>query len=168
MAAVERVHPPRDVPEKQTLTAFLDYYRATLELKCEGLPDAELRRRGVPPSNLSLLGLVRHLAEVERHWFTHGVAGRPRQDIWCTTEHPDADFDDVDTADGAEAFQVWRTECATSRALTAERELNETFRNRNDVAISLRWVLVHMIEEYARHIGHADLLRERIDGATGN
>ena len=168
MAAIERVDPPRDVPEKQTLTVFLDWYRSTLELKCEGVSDAALRSRAVPPSNLSLLGLVRHLAECERGWFTHRVAGRPNQDIWCTPANQDADFDDVATADVAEAFRMWRTECDASRAITAERELAATFRNRNDVAISLRWVLVHMIEEYARHLGHADLLRERIDGVTGD
>jgi uncharacterized damage-inducible protein DinB len=168
MAEIERVDPPRDAPEKQTLTMFLDWYRATLELKCDGVDDAALRSRAVPPSNLSLLGLVRHLAEVERHWFTHGVAGQPREDIWCTPENEDADFDDVDAADIAQAFRMWRTECDVSRVLTAERELDATFRNRNDVAISLRWVLVHMIEEYARHLGHADLLRERIDGVTGD
>ena len=167
MQATDRVDPPHTGAERDTLVAFLDYHRDTLALKCDALADDALRARAVPPSNLSLLGLVRHLAEVERSWFRHGVAGEQVDAIWCTPQSPDADFDDVDTADVAEAFATWRAECDAARAITAERPLEHTFSNRRGVVISLRWVLVHLIEEYARHNGHADLLRESIDGATG-
>lgn len=167
MHPTDRVEPDRDADERETLTAYLDYHRATLAAKCAGLSDAQLRTRAVPPSNLSLLGLVRHLAEVERSWFRHGVAQQQVHDIWCTPQSPDADFDDVATADVAEAFEAWRAECDAARVIAAERPLEATFANREGRVISLRWVLVHLIEEYARHNGHADLLRECLDGATG-
>jgi hypothetical protein len=167
MAPLTRTEPDRNADERETLTAYLDYHRATIALKCEGLDDSQLRQRAVPPSNLSLLGLVRHLAEVERWWFQHGVAGEPVEDLWCTPDNPDGDFDDVAGADVAEAFTAWRAACDAARAITAERPLDATFQNKTGTPISLRWVLVHLVAEYARHNGHAALLRQALDGVTG-
>jgi uncharacterized damage-inducible protein DinB len=163
--ADERVEAPFEADERTMLVTWLDYERATLAIKCAGLTDAQLRERSAPPSTMSLLGLVRHMAEVERGWFQRGVAGRDAPRIWCR-DNIDADFDDVDTAEVAEAFAHWEDEKAEARRITAEATLEGTFSSRG-APISVRWVLVHMIEEYARHNGHADLLRERIDGATG-
>ena len=147
------------------LVAWLEYHRATLAMKCEGLTDDQLRRRAVPPSNLSLLGLVRHMAEVELNWFRWWLAGvgpNPRYE-------GEEDFA-VEGASVEEAFDYWRSECDNSRQVLV------TFASLDDVGagqevgagISVRWTLVHMIEEYARHNGHADLLREAIDGTTGD
>ncbi|MCD0485452.1 DinB family protein [Streptacidiphilus sp. ASG 303] len=155
--------------ERTMLDSWLDYHRATLALKCEGLDADQLRRRSAEPSNLSLLGLVRHMAEVERHWFQGILGGEEftRGRYW-SEERPDGDFDDVDTADPAEAFATWRAECEGARKAAAGLPLDTVGRRqRRGEDVSLRWILVHMIEEYARHNGHADLLRERIDGATG-
>ena len=151
------------------LTAWLDWHRATLALKCEGLSPDQLRARMVPPSELSLLGLVRHMAEVELGWFRRGVAGEDARYHWITDERENAEFDDVETADVDEAFDAWQAEVRRSREIVdATSTLDHTFRRERDgVDISLRWVLCHMIEEYARHNGHADLLRERADGSVG-
>jgi hypothetical protein len=127
----DRTDPPLEADERTTLTAFLDFLRGTLALKCDGLTDDQLRERAVPPSNLSLLGLVRHMAEVERNWF-------------------------------------WRAECDHARALVAAApSFDVTGVRARGYVFSLRWVVTHMIEEYARHLGHADLIRERLDGSTG-
>ncbi|MBO0708575.1 MAG: DinB family protein [Candidatus Dormibacteraeota bacterium] len=166
MAEAARVEPPTTGDERATLTAFLDYHRATLAWKCEGLTGEQLRQRAVPPSTLSLLGLVRHLAEVERGWFRRGFAGEELGILYCTDEDPDADFERVDDAPVDDAFATWREECERSRAIVAAApSLDATFGTRS--RRSLRWLLCHLIEEYARHNGHADLLRERLDGATG-
>jgi len=151
------------------LEAWLEYHRATLELKCDDLTVDQLRERSVPPSSLSLLGLVRHMAEVERSWFRRTLAGEDAGYIYCTDDDPDGDFDLVDTADPDEAFITWRAECERARENAAAVDsLDAVGRwKRLDDDVSLRWIYVHMIEEYARHNGHADLLRERIDGATG-
>ncbi|MEV0121099.1 DinB family protein [Streptomyces sp. NPDC050703] len=163
-----RVEPPHaDAGERASLAAFLEYQRETLAMKCAGLSAGQLKERAVPPSDMSLLGLVRHLAEVERSWFRNVLGQEAVRANWkgrVPGEH--ADFD-VDDADADEAFTVWRAECARSRALVDGLDsLDFTVEFRGD-AYSLRYVLTHMIEEYARHNGHADLLRERIDGATG-
>ncbi|WP_031077874.1 DinB family protein [Streptomyces sp. NRRL WC-3742] len=165
----KRIDPPMAADEAPMLHAWLDYHRATLALKCEGLTDDQLRLRSVPPSNLSLLGLVRHMAEVERYWFQVILLG---EDItvshYCTPENEDGDFDDVDTADVAADLAVWRAEVEASRRAAAALSL-DTFgmQLRRGEEVTLRWILVHMIEEYARHNGHADLLRELVDGSTG-
>ena len=162
-----RIVPALQTDERTMLTAFLEYHRQTLLMKCAGLTADELRTRGVPPSSLSLLGLVRHLADVERGWFRRGVAGEDAPPIFYTQANPDDDFDRVDGADIDEAFATWRAEAARSREIVdAAPTLEVTFERRGEV-FSLRWVLVHLIEEYARHNGHADLLRERLDGQTG-
>jgi uncharacterized damage-inducible protein DinB len=123
----------------------------------------------VPPSNLSLLGLVRHMAEVERAWFRRRFGGEPVGYLYCSEASPDADLDDVAAATAEADFAAFTSEVELARAATAGRSLDETFvHSRRQVEMNLRWVYGHMIEEYARHNGHADLIRERIDGATGS
>jgi uncharacterized damage-inducible protein DinB len=167
---ISREEPPNVAGERDALEAWLDYHRATLESKCAGLTAEQLRRRSVEPSSMSLLGLVRHMAEVERSWFQRRVAGRDVGFIYCDAEsNPDGDFDDVDTADADADFATYRREVAEARAAAAGRSLDDTFvHDRLQVEMDVRWVFIHMIEEYARHNGHADLIRERIDGATGD
>jgi uncharacterized damage-inducible protein DinB len=126
-----------------------------------------MRRRAAAPSTLSLLGLVRHMAEVERGWFRRTLAREDIPPVHPSDTDPDADFNDVDAADVDEAFATWRAECDLARAIVDARGLDETGRQKSGEPVSLRWILVHMIEEYSRHNGHADLLRERIDGETG-
>ena len=162
-----RVDPPLEADERATLTAFLDFLRDTLALKCDGLTDDQLRERAVPPSSLSLLGLVRHMAEVERNWFRPVLGGEAMAGIFASGLDPEAAFRDVATADVAEAFRLWRAECDHARALVAAAPSFDVRGFRSRSYFSLRWVMTHMIEEYARHNGHADLLRERLDGSTG-
>lgn len=167
----ERVEPPYVAGELDLLVAFLDYYRETLAVKCEGLTDEQLKVRSVPPSALSLLGLVRHMAEVERAWFRIRLNGEDIGFRYVTLDdtNPDGDFNDVDGADAAEGMAAWREEIGHARRIVgADPNLGRTFTHPRRGEISLRWVLIHMIEEYARHAGHADLLRERIDGAVGD
>ncbi len=163
----DRVDPPLEADERATLTAFLDFQRATLALKCDGLTDDQLRERAVPPSNLSLLGLVRHMAEVERNWFRPVLAGEEMAGIFSPDMDWEVAFRDAATADVAEAFRLWRAECDRARALVAAAPSFDVTGLRSHGYFSLRWVMAHMIEEYARHNGHADLLRERLDGSTG-
>jgi hypothetical protein len=166
--AVERPEPALVAGERETLTSFLDYQRATLAWKCDGVPPERLPERGVPPSSMSLLGIVRHMADVERSWFRRVLAGEDAPPVFWSKENQDGDFDDVDTADPDEAFAIWQAECERAREITAGMELDHVVVHpRWGEELCLRWVLVHMIEEYARHNGHADLLRERIDGAVG-
>ena len=153
------------------LTGFLDHYRATLRLKCDGLTPDQLAERSVPPSSLSLLGLVRHMAEVERGWF-RGFAQEETEPRYYSDDDIDGDFDNVraDQGEVDEAFAYWQAEIEHAREIVAGAALDETLtrtRRGETQAMSLRWIVVHMIEEYARHCGHADLLRERIDGVTG-
>jgi len=166
IADVERVDPPLVADERATLIGFLEYHRQTLLVKCADLTDEQLRRRAVPPSSLSLLGLVRHLSEVERGWFQRGVLGDDAPPLYWTESNRDGDFDDVDDANVGDAFDEFARECARSREILAARTLDDTFVRRGET-ISIRWLLAHLIEEYARHNGHADLLREVIDGVTG-
>ena len=166
---VPRTYPPTVAGERESLDAWLDFHRATLLMKCQGLDGEQLTRRAVPPSTLSLLGLVRHLAEVERAWFRHRFAGQAELDyLYVSDEYPDGEFD-LAEAGGAEAdFAAFTRECELARAAAAGRSLDETFVHARDGrTYDLRWVYVHMIEEYARHNGHADILREQIDGVTG-
>jgi uncharacterized damage-inducible protein DinB len=167
--ALVRMDPPREADERATLTAFLDFQRATLALKCDGLTDDQLRTQAVPPSSLSLLGIVRHMADVERNWFRTVLGGEEMSTIFGAGMDWEAAFRDVTAASVPEAFTVWQAECENSAALvTAAAGLDVTGR-RGSVGhrFSVRWVLAHMIEEYARHNGHADLIRERLDGSTG-
>jgi uncharacterized damage-inducible protein DinB len=167
---VERVEPPLVAHERKMLEAWLDFHRDTLAVKCEGLAEGQLRERAVPPSSLSLLGLVRHMAEGEHQWFTLVLGGVQEEQApypYYTDDNPDADLDDVDVADVAEAFGAWRSACAAARERVAAAPSRDVTRTQDGREFSLRWILVHMIEEYARHNGHADLLRQRIDGAVG-
>ena len=165
-----RVDPPGEGDERATLAAFLRWQRGTLELKCSGLDAVDLARRAVEPSSMSLLGLVRHLADVERVWFRRTLAGMDAPPLFRTAADPDGGFDGAmpDPKIVEEAWQAWREEVAFADEFIANApDLNVTGKTRYQNTVSLRWVLVHMVEEYARHNGHADLLRERIDGAVG-
>jgi hypothetical protein len=163
-----RIDPPNVADERVMLDSWLDYHRQTLQMKCAGLTAVELRRRAVEPSALSLIGLVRHMTEVERAWFRRRVAGEDVGFLYCSDDNPDGDFDDVDTTDVAADIAAFAREVELARAAVAGRPLDETFfLSHRAVDMSVRWVYVHMVEEYARHNGHADLLRERIDGQTG-
>ena len=163
----ERTEPPLVGPERQMLNAWLDFHRDTLALKCDGLTDGQLRQRAAPPAKMSLLGLVRHMAEGEQQWFRMVLAGEQVPYHYYTDDNPDADFDDVDSADVAKSFQTWRSECADARAVVAAVPSLDATGTQDGKEFSLRWIMIHMIEEYARHNGHADLLRERIDGTVG-
>jgi uncharacterized damage-inducible protein DinB len=154
--------------EREMLTAFLDWHRETLALKCADVPPERLSERTVPPSGLSLHGLLRHMAAVERWWFRQQFAGEDVPTLYFTDDEPNRDFDALD-GDPAEVLAVWREECERSRAITAAADLDAVVPHRpSGSPISLRWVLLHMTTEYARHNGHADLLRERIDGEVGD
>ena len=155
--------------ERDMLVEFLRAQRATLALKCAGV-DADLARRSVEPSTLSLLGLVRHLADVERRWFRQVLAGEDAPPRFATPDRPDGDFDGAvaDRAVVAAAWDAWRAETAfADRFVAAAPNLDVVGVDAWRGTVSLRWVLIHLVEEYARHNGHADLLRERIDGARG-
>jgi Protein of unknown function (DUF664) len=166
---VLRTDPPRVAGEREALETWLDYHRATLLYKCQGLTGDQLAERGVAPSSLSLLGLVRHMAEVERAWFRRRFAGQDGLGyLFCSDEYPDGDFDFAERAGAETDFATFIAECDLARQATDGRSLDETFVGRHGQTIDLRWVFVHMIEEYARHNGHADILREQIDGVTGD
>jgi hypothetical protein len=166
--AVTRPAVPRVADERTMLEAWLDLHRQTLLMKCTGLGAEQLKRRSASPSTLTLLGLVRHMAEVEREWFRIGFAGQNLHALYSTEAWPTADFDDLESADPATDFATFAEEVRLVRAVTVGRTLDDTFMHpQRGVAINLRWVYVHMLEEYARHNGHADLLRERLDGMTG-
>ncbi|MCL8015972.1 DinB family protein [Streptomyces sp. AS02] len=154
-------------PERPMLDSWLDFHRATLELKCAGLDDAQLRLASAEPSELTLLGLVQHLAECERNWFQRVVGGVDVPPVF-----EDETGYGLDPGRGIdEALSVWRREIARGREVCGGLPLESVGRIGGGpmagVEVSLRWVLVHMIEEYARHNGHADILRERIDGVIG-
>ncbi len=162
-----REEPAFILDERAMLEAWLEFHRVTLELKCEGLSEEQLRRRPVETSELSLHGLVRHMAEVERGWFRRVLLIQPElPGIWCTADNPDLDLLPLDNASWSTDFSVWRTECSLAREAAARFSLDDTGM-RHDAPCSLRWIYNHMIEEYARHNGHADLIREMIDGAAG-
>ncbi|WP_247597602.1 DinB family protein [Streptomyces sp. RKND-216] len=155
--------------ERATLTGYLRDQRLTLEMKCAGLDAERMARRSVPPSNMSLLGLVRHLAGVEHAWFRKVLAGEQGQRPFRRPDERDWDFDgavgDVEAVE--EAWRVWRQEVAFAERFAADAPSMDLTVEHDGQPLSLREVLVHMIEEYARHNGHADLLRERIDGRVG-
>ena len=162
--------PPTQADERATILGFLRWQRDTLELKCAGLDAADLARRSVDSSTLSLLGLVRHMAEVERGWFRRVMAGQDAPPHFYSDTDRDGDFDGAvpDPEVVAEAWDAWRAEVAFADRFVAEApDLDVAGNDPWQGAVSLRWVLVHMVEEYARHNGHADLLRQRIDGAVG-
>ena len=169
--ATDRARPRQDAGEREMLTGWLEHHRAILIWKCQDLTAGQLRQRAVPPSTLSLLGLVRHMAQVERGWFRQVFLGEDVPDLYDSSGDEDADFNEVDHADPAEAFRVFDRECTASRQVVAHASsldvLSKQTSERTGQPWSLRWIVTHMIEEYARHNGHADLLRECIDGSTG-
>ena len=171
---VKRVDPQQVANERTSLREWLEYHRATLLMKIDGLSDAQARTRSIPSSNLSLLGLLRHMVVVERYWFTWVVGGVQPEPIYITWEDENLDFNFDETATLAEALDSFNTELVTSRRYEAacasldSRAARTEVRDGADFCPDLRWVMVHMIEEYARHNGHADLLREAIDGVTGD
>jgi uncharacterized damage-inducible protein DinB len=151
--------------ERAALTGFLQYQRETLAWKCAGLTDAQLRERAVPPSTLSLLGLVWHLAKVEWSWFRYVLTGeKDSPPVW---EPGGSGVFDPDAADVGATMRAWQRECARSRDIVAAAPSLDVTAEYDGELFSLRSILTHMIEEYARHNGHADLIRERLDGTTG-
>ncbi len=157
--------PQNPSDERTSLDSWLDYHRTTLLKKCAGLTPEQLAARSCARSTLSLLGLVRHMTIVES-WF-HDFDGTPPLDLYCTKEQPDGDFDLVDPAQAEQNLSNFHGSVARSRAAVAGRGLEELAPGASH-PVSLRWIYQHMIEEYARHNGHADLLRERIDGVKGD
>ncbi|MFI6706087.1 DinB family protein [Nonomuraea sp. NPDC050478] len=165
---MERTPPIFTGDERAVLNSWLDWQRETLAAKCAGLSEERLRERAVPPSGLSLLGLVRHMAHVERAWFRQIIDGEDVPRLWGKDTRQDADFEEVDTASAEEAFATWRAEIARAREISAALPLDALAKGqRHGQDVSHRRTLIHLIQEYARHNGHADLLRERIDGTTG-
>ena len=161
---------PMTGSERAVLDHWLDLYRDTVLLKIAGLEAEQLARRALPPSSLSLIGVVRHLTEVEAYWLR--VVLHDEQDVpdyYCTPDNPDGDFDDVEPATAARDVATYRDEVQRTRArATAWTDLGIPVQGlRKGNPVNLRWVLVHLIEEYARHLGHMDLLRETLDGRTG-
>ena len=163
--AVTRIDEPFTGPERGILEGFLDWHRSTLLWKCAGLTGEQLALASVPPSNLSLLGIVRHMADVERAWFRIRFLGEPLPRLY---DGKDAAFEHADPARAQADFAAYAEECDLARGAVAGASLDEEFTGGRGRTLSLRWVYAHMIEEYARHNGHADLLRQRIDGATGS
>ncbi len=158
--------------EKATLREYLGNYRLTLDMKCGGLDAEQLAHRSIPPSTLSLLGLIRHLAQVENHWFQRVLQGRTDQPrLFKRDDDKDADFNGAvaDPALVEEAFAAWKAEIAAADEWLDALDDDHLGQNVpfDDDTVSVRDVIVHVIEEYARHAGHADLLRECIDGRTG-
>jgi hypothetical protein len=164
---VTRPEPPFTGDERTMFPLWLDYQRSTLLWKCELLDGEALARRGVPPSPLSLLGIVRHMTVVEWSWFEDDFADTKTAPPISTEHDTDADWNDLDPSRAMADIERFQRQCEVSRGIvTGAASFDEVAANARDT-ISLRWIIVHMIEEYARHNGHADLLRERIDGAVG-
>jgi hypothetical protein len=158
---------PRDGDELSMLKAYLDHYRETFALKCVGVAPDRMSERSSPPSTMSLHGLARHLAAVERWWFAINFAGRDLPLLYYTDDDPDQDFESLD-GDPLEALRVWQVECDRSRDIVdAATNLDDVGSRERNGSYTLRWLMLRMISEYAQHDGHADLLREGIDGAVG-
>jgi hypothetical protein len=167
--AVERAEPDKITAERKALEQWLDYQRDTLLIKCAGLEAQQLKQRAVPPSSLSLLGLVRHLADVERGWLRQCAAREEVPDLYYAESNPHADFDDIETADAEAELDTYRREIVAARRAVAGMSLDDVVPFPwGGPDRDLRWIYLHMIEEYARHNGHADLIRECIDGRTGD
>jgi len=164
-----RIEPSFTLGEREMLEGWLEYHRTTLLFKCEGLSDTARKSRPVPTSKLSLHGLVRHMAEVERSWFGRTLQRKSEGDappIWYDPAVDDSELVPLDGADWQADLSAWATECEASRAVAATHTLDDVGL-RGGKPCSLRWIYNHMIEEYARHNGHADLIRELVDGSVG-
>jgi uncharacterized damage-inducible protein DinB len=166
---IERADPDKVAAERTAVEQWLDYQRDTLLTKCAGLTAAQLTQRAVPPSNLCLLGLVRHLADVERGWLRQCATREQVPDLYWTEEHQQADFDDIEASDAEADLDTYRREILAARKAVASMSLDDVVPFPwGGPERDLRWIYLHMIEEYARHNGHADLIRECIDGVTGD
>jgi Protein of unknown function (DUF664) len=166
---IDRLRPPTDGDERAMLQGYLDFHRRALLRKCRGLTAEQLKRCSVEPSSLSLLGLVRHLTEVERAWFRKGSAGEDIAYQYTRAGNLNGCFDDVADSDAERDYAAYRAEIELCDRMVAHLPLEHTFVHpRWGATMSLRWVYLHMIAEYAQHNGHADLLRERLDGVTGD
>ena len=170
-----RPEPDQAADETTTLVGFLDYQRATLGWKCAGLDGAGLQAK-VAASSITLGGMLKHLAYVEEWWFSERLLGRDPEPPWSTVDwdaDPDWDWHSAAEDTPEQLMAIWQDAAARSRSLVAEAladgGLEQPARRpwADGRAPSLRWILVHMIEEYARHNGHADLIRESVDGETG-
>jgi uncharacterized damage-inducible protein DinB len=162
-----RTEPGFLLGERAMLEGWLEFHRVTLLLKCEGLSDADRKKRPVATSAMSLHGLVRHMAEVERGWFQRTLDNKPETPyLFADRDVEDREFVPLDDADWEADLAAWQAECEKSRVLAAAHELDDTGSRRGEPC-SLRWIYSHMIEEYARHNGHADLIRELVDGSVG-
>ncbi len=166
-----RSEPPLSGTERETLTGFIQFFRDALEWKCSGLDDAQLQAMPISGSTMSLLGLLRHLTEVERQWANNVIAGQDLAPLYFTDAHPDGDFEDLSSTPTAEVFAAWKRQQKESDRILGDiaslDELRVRQRRSGEETVSVRWILVHLVEEYARHVGHADFLRELIDGVTG-
>jgi hypothetical protein len=174
--SIERTDPPLAADEVSMLVAFLDHHRDTLRMKVDGLTADQLRQTH-PPSTLTLGGLLKHVALNEANWFGHVLHGRPMGEPWDSADwdaDPDWELSSArdDTPDELrrvmdDAVERARRDIDAALRLGGLDQLSVTSSRREGGQFSLRWILLHMIEEYARHNGHADLIRESIDGATG-
>ena len=169
MTADNRIGPPNFGTEREMLRSFLDYQRATLAMKVDGLTDDQLREQSMPPSTLSLLALIRHLAEVERTWFRRVFEDNDAPMVW--SDRP-MDFQaafDTAAATGPEALAAWAAEVENSRRIEREAESLDLagYQPRWEEEVSLRMIMIHVLLEYGRHNGHADFLREGVDGVVG-
>jgi uncharacterized damage-inducible protein DinB len=167
ISPVERIKADGDGAENDVDWGMLNFYRATLINKCAGLSDEQLCARAVPPSELSLMGMLRHLADVEVYWFAYVFAGLEGNYAYDPDMLGD-DFNNVTESPGEEVAATFLDRVAQSNRVTAGVSLDTLSQRSDDGSINLRWIVVHMIEEYARHCGHADLLREVLDGETGH
>jgi uncharacterized damage-inducible protein DinB len=156
----------RNVSEQEMLRDWLDWHRATLLRKCAGLDAAQLATRAVPPSNLSLLGLVRHMSDTELGWVRQTYRGEQVPDLYYRPDARDADFREADAASAEQDYERYLAECRAVDAALEGTGLDETFTFREKTT-SVRWMWQHLVEEYARHNGQADLIREAIDGSAG-
>jgi hypothetical protein len=165
---VDHAFPRAAADERSALQSWLDFHRRTLLWKCAGLTHEQLATRSVEPSRLSLLGLVRHMAEVEAWWFRSNLRGESAHGFFGPDDNLEGDFEDLDQLPAQEVFAVFERECAAADAAAAGLPLETTFVSvSSSRELDLRWIYLHMIEEYARHNGHADLLRESVDGEVG-
>ena len=167
LVSERRMEPNFTLGERDMLEGWLEFHRVTLELKCEGLTNEQRKLRPVATSRLSLHGLVRHMAEVEQNWFVRVLDGQTSlAHIWADLEIEDSELFPLDDANWEADLEKYRQQCDVSRRIASTRSLDDTGMRRGEPC-SLRWIYTHMIEEYARHNGHADLIRELIDGAVG-
>jgi uncharacterized damage-inducible protein DinB len=162
----DRVDPPLAADERTALGSWLDFHRATVRLKCERVAVTDERRRVLPSTGTTLAGVVSHLRWVEYFWFEVVMLGGPDDGPWSATE-PDADFFPAPDVPLAQLLDEYDAQCARSRAVTAALDLDAVGKSDARAGTTLRWVLLHMIEETARHNGHLDAVRELLDGVTG-